>query len=37
MSLNEPYPGFKVMPFLTLNKLLILEMVRYTDIVSMEY
>jgi len=34
MTLNEPYPSFKVTPFLTLN---ISEMIRYTDIVLMEY
>jgi len=34
MTLNDPYPGFKVTPFLTLN---ISETVRYEDIVSMEY
>jgi len=34
MTLNDPYPGFKVTPFLTLN---ISETVQYTDIVSMEY
>jgi len=31
MTLNDPYPGFKVTPFLMLN---ISEMVRYTDIVQ---
>jgi len=34
MTLNNPYPVFKVTPFLTLN---ISETLRYTDIVSMEY
>jgi len=34
VTLNDPYPGFQVTPFLTLN---ISETVRDTDRVSMEY
>jgi len=34
ITLNDPYPGFKVTPFFTLN---VSETVRYTDIVSVEY
>jgi len=34
MTLNDRYPGFKVIPFLMLN---VSETVRYTDIVLIEY